>query len=188
MLGLNAIARGYKLTFRAPTDAQPAIFVYDVPQFSHVIMFAPTTKCECIVAQTHLYSLLVIFMLWPFRSFRRRPEPAISRPSLERGTHYQSPRRIVTHHHPPLPSRRGILPRTTAREHAPRLALPRPNTPAHRHLPQPPTPDTRLGLLPSTQLEHHSSLLRGPSAPRGRQPPGVLDPPRTCGELQHGHD
>ena len=36
--------RGYKLTFRAPKDVSPAIIEYDVPQFSHIILFTPETK------------------------------------------------------------------------------------------------------------------------------------------------
>ncbi|KAF8589687.1 Dolichyl-diphosphooligosaccharide-protein glycosyltransferase [Ramaria rubella] len=36
--------RGYELTFRAPKDVEPQVFVHDEPQFSHVILFAPTTK------------------------------------------------------------------------------------------------------------------------------------------------
>ncbi|KAG8899502.1 oligosaccharyl transferase glycoprotein complex, beta subunit, partial [Tulasnella sp. 403] len=37
-------SRGYQLTFRAPNATEPRLLVYDVPQYSHVIMFAPTTK------------------------------------------------------------------------------------------------------------------------------------------------
>ncbi|KAF9228804.1 Dolichyl-diphosphooligosaccharide-protein glycosyltransferase 48kDa subunit [Gyrodon lividus] len=36
--------RGYNLTFRAPKDASPAISEYDVPNYSHVILFTPDTK------------------------------------------------------------------------------------------------------------------------------------------------
>ncbi|KAG9126388.1 oligosaccharyl transferase glycoprotein complex, beta subunit [Ceratobasidium sp. 392] len=36
--------RGYSLTFRSPKDVSPAITEYDVPSFSHVILFAPTSK------------------------------------------------------------------------------------------------------------------------------------------------
>ncbi|EGN96280.1 hypothetical protein SERLA73DRAFT_185948 [Serpula lacrymans var. lacrymans S7.3] len=36
--------RGYALTFRAPKDAEPAIAEYDVPSFSHVILFTPESK------------------------------------------------------------------------------------------------------------------------------------------------
>ncbi|KAF9234494.1 Dolichyl-diphosphooligosaccharide--protein glycosyltransferase subunit WBP1 [Melanogaster broomeanus] len=36
--------RGYDLTFRAPKDASPAITEYDVPNYSHVILFTPDTK------------------------------------------------------------------------------------------------------------------------------------------------
>ncbi|KAG8858498.1 oligosaccharyl transferase glycoprotein complex, beta subunit [Tulasnella sp. 330] len=37
-------ARGYELTFRAPNEKSSPVFVYDIPQFSHVLMLAPTTK------------------------------------------------------------------------------------------------------------------------------------------------
>ncbi|KAH7890052.1 Dolichyl-diphosphooligosaccharide--protein glycosyltransferase subunit WBP1 [Phlebopus sp. FC_14] len=36
--------RGYDLTFRAPKDTSPAIAEYDVPNYSHVILFTPETK------------------------------------------------------------------------------------------------------------------------------------------------
>lgn len=36
--------RGYNLTFRAPKDASPAITDYGVPNYDHVILFAPDTK------------------------------------------------------------------------------------------------------------------------------------------------
>ncbi|KAG1725842.1 Dolichyl-diphosphooligosaccharide--protein glycosyltransferase subunit WBP1 [Suillus lakei] len=36
--------RGYNLTFRAPKDASPAITDYGVPNYDHVIFFAPDTK------------------------------------------------------------------------------------------------------------------------------------------------
>jgi oligosaccharyltransferase complex subunit beta len=36
--------QGYDLTFRAPKDASPAITEYDVPNYSHVILFTPDTK------------------------------------------------------------------------------------------------------------------------------------------------
>ncbi|KIJ17055.1 hypothetical protein PAXINDRAFT_175668 [Paxillus involutus ATCC 200175] len=36
--------RGYDLTFRAPKHASPAIAEYDVPNYSHVILFTPDTK------------------------------------------------------------------------------------------------------------------------------------------------
>ncbi|KAB5592117.1 Oligosaccharyltransferase complex subunit beta [Ceratobasidium theobromae] len=36
--------RGYNLTFRSPKDVSPAITEYDVPSFSHVILFAPNSK------------------------------------------------------------------------------------------------------------------------------------------------
>ncbi|KAG2139009.1 Dolichyl-diphosphooligosaccharide--protein glycosyltransferase subunit WBP1 [Suillus clintonianus] len=36
--------RGYNLTFRAPKDVSPAITDYGVPNFDHVILFAPDTK------------------------------------------------------------------------------------------------------------------------------------------------
>ncbi|KAF8749970.1 Dolichyl-diphosphooligosaccharide--protein glycosyltransferase 48 kDa subunit [Rhizoctonia solani] len=36
--------RGYNLTFRAPKDVSPAIAEFDVPAFSHVILFAPNSK------------------------------------------------------------------------------------------------------------------------------------------------
>lgn len=41
-----ATARGYQLTIREPKADAPLLVQYDVPQFSHVIFFAPTTKCE----------------------------------------------------------------------------------------------------------------------------------------------
>jgi len=52
-------SRGYELTFRAPKDQKPAVWEYDVPQFAHVIMFAPTTKtfAEDLSPQS-LYHLL----------------------------------------------------------------------------------------------------------------------------------
>ncbi|KAF8126565.1 Dolichyl-diphosphooligosaccharide--protein glycosyltransferase subunit WBP1 [Boletus edulis] len=37
--------RGYDLTFRAPKDASPAVAAYDVPNYAHVILFTPDTKC-----------------------------------------------------------------------------------------------------------------------------------------------
>ena len=40
----NITERGYELTFRAPKDTAPELFMYDVPQFNHVILFAPTSK------------------------------------------------------------------------------------------------------------------------------------------------
>ncbi|KAL4065201.1 Dolichyl-diphosphooligosaccharide--protein glycosyltransferase subunit WBP1 [Scleroderma yunnanense] len=36
--------RGYHLTFRSPKDVHPPIAEYDVPKFSHVILFTPETK------------------------------------------------------------------------------------------------------------------------------------------------
>ncbi|KAI5120154.1 hypothetical protein M0805_003641 [Coniferiporia weirii] len=36
--------RGYELTFRDPKEKTPLIIEDDVPQFAHVILFAPTTK------------------------------------------------------------------------------------------------------------------------------------------------
>ena len=39
------IERGYELSFRGPKDVEPALLQYDEPQFNHVILFAPTTKC-----------------------------------------------------------------------------------------------------------------------------------------------
>ena len=38
--------RGYDLTFREPKDKTPLVIEDDVPQFSHVILFSPTTKCK----------------------------------------------------------------------------------------------------------------------------------------------
>ena len=38
--------RGYDLTFRAPKDASPAIAAYGVPNYDHVVLFAPNTKSE----------------------------------------------------------------------------------------------------------------------------------------------
>ena len=38
--------RGYDLTFRSPKADTPPIIEYDVPTFSHIILFAPDTKCE----------------------------------------------------------------------------------------------------------------------------------------------
>lgn len=35
---------GYDLTFRTPRDVKPAVIEDDVPQFSHVVIFAPDTK------------------------------------------------------------------------------------------------------------------------------------------------
>jgi len=40
----NLEKQGYDLTFRAPKDEKPSIMEYDVPSFSHVILFAPDTK------------------------------------------------------------------------------------------------------------------------------------------------
>ncbi|KZS98780.1 Dolichyl-diphosphooligosaccharide-protein glycosyltransferase [Sistotremastrum niveocremeum HHB9708] len=37
-------SKGYDLTFRAPKDEKPVILEDDIPAFSHVIFFAPTTK------------------------------------------------------------------------------------------------------------------------------------------------
>ena len=37
--------RGYELTFRDPKAEKPVVIEDDVPQFSHVIVFAPTVKC-----------------------------------------------------------------------------------------------------------------------------------------------
>ncbi|QRW26762.1 oligosaccharyltransferase complex subunit [Rhizoctonia solani] len=41
--------RGYNLTFRAPKDVSPAIAEFDVPAFSHVILFAPNSKAHPLV-------------------------------------------------------------------------------------------------------------------------------------------
>lgn len=38
--------RGFDLTFRAPKADTPPILQDDVPTFSHIILFAPDTKCE----------------------------------------------------------------------------------------------------------------------------------------------
>jgi hypothetical protein len=38
--------RGYDLTFRSPKTDTPPIIEYDIPTFSHIILFAPDTKCE----------------------------------------------------------------------------------------------------------------------------------------------
>ncbi|KAG8911485.1 oligosaccharyl transferase glycoprotein complex, beta subunit [Tulasnella sp. 418] len=40
----NLERRGYQLTFRQPNETTPEVIKYDVPQFSHIIFFAPTTK------------------------------------------------------------------------------------------------------------------------------------------------
>ncbi|KAF8471653.1 Dolichyl-diphosphooligosaccharide-protein glycosyltransferase [Russula ochroleuca] len=40
----NLEKRGYDLTFRAPKADTPLILQYDVPSFSHIILFAPDTK------------------------------------------------------------------------------------------------------------------------------------------------
>jgi len=40
----NLEKRGYDLTFRSPKADTPAIIEYDVPTFSHIILFAPDTK------------------------------------------------------------------------------------------------------------------------------------------------
>ncbi|KIM28805.1 hypothetical protein M408DRAFT_329251 [Serendipita vermifera MAFF 305830] len=37
-------ARGYDLTFRAPKEERPLLVEYDVPNYDHVIYFAPSTK------------------------------------------------------------------------------------------------------------------------------------------------
>ena len=37
--------RGFELTFRDPKEKEPLIIEDDVPQFSHVVLFAPSTKC-----------------------------------------------------------------------------------------------------------------------------------------------
>ena len=39
-------AQGYSLTFRAANETSPVIVQDDVPQFAHVIFFAPYTKSE----------------------------------------------------------------------------------------------------------------------------------------------
>ncbi|CAG7846645.1 Dolichyl-diphosphooligosaccharide--protein glycosyltransferase 48 kDa subunit Short=Oligosaccharyl transferase 48 kDa subunit; AltName: Full=Oligosaccharyl transferase beta subunit 1 {ECO:0000312/WormBase:T09A5.11}; Flags: Precursor [Serendipita indica DSM 11827] len=36
--------RGYQLTFRTPKQDKPLLVEYDVPNYDHVILFAPTTK------------------------------------------------------------------------------------------------------------------------------------------------
>ena len=38
--------RGYELTFRAPKSDTPTIIQDDIPNFNHIILFAPDTKCE----------------------------------------------------------------------------------------------------------------------------------------------
>ncbi|KAG9031402.1 oligosaccharyl transferase glycoprotein complex, beta subunit [Tulasnella sp. JGI-2019a] len=55
----NLESRGYELTFRAPSDKTPQVFVYDKPQFSHVLMLAPTTKsfAEDLSPQSLFYLL-----------------------------------------------------------------------------------------------------------------------------------
>lgn len=57
--------RGFNLTFRSPKDVAPAVSEYGVPSFSHVVLFAPTTKSQ--------YSILCILhympshqCAWPF--------------------------------------------------------------------------------------------------------------------------
>ena len=42
--------RGFDLTFREPKAEKPSLTEDDVPQFSHVIFFTPTTKCTYICA------------------------------------------------------------------------------------------------------------------------------------------
>ena len=46
---LSLAARGYDLTFRAPKEESPLLVEYDVPNYDHIIYFAPTTKCESYI-------------------------------------------------------------------------------------------------------------------------------------------
>lgn len=56
--------RGYELTFRSPKADKPPIIEYDIPTFSHIILFAPDTKCEKLV--THIFTgLLSFFSVFP---------------------------------------------------------------------------------------------------------------------------
>lgn len=36
--------QGYELTFRAPKEESPKLIEDDIPNFSHVLYFAPDTK------------------------------------------------------------------------------------------------------------------------------------------------
>jgi len=42
------LEQGYNLTFRTPKDDARPIVQDDIPTFSHIILFAPDTKCENI--------------------------------------------------------------------------------------------------------------------------------------------
>jgi oligosaccharyltransferase complex subunit beta len=60
-LGLNLFwsllaEQGYDLTFRAPKDVTPAIVVDGLPSFSHVILFAPSTKSKISLTQVPTFA------------------------------------------------------------------------------------------------------------------------------------
>lgn len=55
----NLRSRGYELFFRAPNEKVPTTMTYDIPQFSHIIMFTPTTKnSELDVSPQALFTLM----------------------------------------------------------------------------------------------------------------------------------
>ena len=54
--------QGYDLTFRSPKADTPPIIEYDIPTFSHIILFAPDTKSENL----HAYILHFIEFLQRF--------------------------------------------------------------------------------------------------------------------------
>ncbi|KAF8602786.1 Dolichyl-diphosphooligosaccharide-protein glycosyltransferase 48kDa subunit [Ceratobasidium sp. AG-I] len=108
--------RGYSLTFRSPKDVSPAITEFDVPSFSHVILFAPDSKSFASdITPQSLVKLLtlntnILFALSP------RATP-LSSLAAEFGLGLPPPNTPLISHFPARPAPHTTLPISLAQSH-----------------------------------------------------------------------
>ncbi|CAE6533971.1 unnamed protein product [Rhizoctonia solani] len=108
--------RGYNLTFRAPKDVSPTIAEFDVPSFSHVILFAPNSKAFANdITPQNLVKLLtqgtnILFAL----SSKSTP---LSSLATEFGLSLPPPNTPLISHFPSRPTPHTTLPISLAQAH-----------------------------------------------------------------------
>ncbi|KAG8697023.1 oligosaccharyl transferase glycoprotein complex, beta subunit [Ceratobasidium sp. 394] len=108
--------RGYNLTFRSPKDVSPAITEYDVPSFSHVILFAPTSKS--FASDITPQSLVKLLTLNTNVLFALSPKATpLSSLAAEFGLALPPPNTPLISHFPARPAPHTTLPISLAKSH-----------------------------------------------------------------------
>ena len=163
---------GYHLTFRAPKDAQPLIAEFDVPNFSHVILFTSETKSKYttrFTPRTWYQKLISV------HSIRFRHHPTIISGSSV-GQHQPSCNALSQTNTPQLPFHRVLThPPTTG--HTPHISSPRPPGTSNPH------PRARNRIATSLLRYPTGVVLRCSARPR-EQPLLGTHSPSTRGKLR----